>query len=268
MKICVLVVPYDSGRYRERMGCGPHYLLENAIHPLAARSGWEIRVEEVRVPDTFTAEINTAFTLCRLVSGRVRECIAEGWFPVVLSGNCITAVGTICGCGCDRVVWFDAHGEATTPDTTTSGFLDGMGISVLTGACWKNLAESIPGFQVIPGDRILLVGARDLEDSERDVLCSAGVRQLGRGDNVKSVIPADDGLYVHFDLDVLDPSEVVWNQWAPPQGLSVKDIQNAMRNIALRAKIKTIGFASCDPAMDPDGRAVQAVRSILESVLE
>ena len=64
------------------------------------------------------------------------------------------------GGGGTDVVWFDAHGEATTPETTTSGFLDGMGISILTGRCWRTMAASIPGFEPLPGKRIALLGAR------------------------------------------------------------------------------------------------------------
>ena len=89
----------------------------------------------------FGAEIQTAFALCAAVAEKARESRATGRFPLVLSGNCNVAVGTVAGCGCGStdVVWFDAHGEATTPETTTSGFLDGMGISILTG---KMLADA------------------------------------------------------------------------------------------------------------------------------
>ncbi len=155
MSARVLLVPYDSGRFNERMGRGPRHLLESAIRPLLDRLGHRFSVEEITLNEPFTAEIRAAFRLCAIVSERVRACLAEGSFPIVLSGNCITAVGTISGCDEANVLWFDAHGEATTPDTTTSGFLDGMGISVLTGQCWKTLASSIPGFEPMPGDAFL-----------------------------------------------------------------------------------------------------------------
>jgi arginase len=204
----------------------------------------------------FPAEIKMAFAVCAAVAERVRESIAARRFPLVLSGNCNVAVGTVAGCGCGStdVVWFDAHGEATTPETTTSGFLDGMGISILTGRCWRTIAQSIPGFEPMAGERIALLGARDLEPAEEALLAEVGVRrELGRMGEV----------YAHFDLDALDPSEAVWNQWAPPGGLTAEAVCGSVRRLSIRAA----GFASYDPQTDAGGRAVRAAAAILEAVL-
>jgi arginase len=266
MNIRVLLVPYDSGRYRERMGRGPHHLFQSSVEPLLARLGHNVRVEEIALPDPDPAEIKTAFALSRAVAERVRASRNEGAFPLVLSGNCNTAVGTITGCGCETtsVVWFDAHGEATTPETTTSGFLDGMGISILTGRCWRTLAHSIPGFEPLPGPQILLVGSRDLEPAEIELLDAAGVQRLPQGRDLDSA--AGDGVYLHFDLDVLDPAEAVTNQWSPPGGLTIASIAEAVRDLRRRRPIKAAGIASYDPAADRDGRGARAAALILESL--
>ena len=183
MNVQILIVPYDSGHFRSRMGRGPEHLLEHFLAPMLNRMGCHFRTEEITISDKFPVEIKTSFTLSKLVAERVRACRRDGWFPVVLSGNCNVAVGTISGCGCGStgVVWFDAHGEATTRETTTSGFLDGMGISILTGQCWTTLATSISGFAAMAGERAVQVGSRDLEQSEfrivRSTRSPAGRRQ-------------------------------------------------------------------------------------------
>ena len=179
MNICILLVPYDSGRHRERMGLGPQHLLAS-IEPMLIRLGHQVRVEEISLPDAFSAEISTMFALSREISARVRACREANCLPLVLSGNCNASLGTVSGCGrsATTVVWFDAHGEATTPDTTTSGFLDGMGISTLTGQCWQTLARTVPGFEPMRGDRILLVGARDVEPAEAELLDRVRVRRM------------------------------------------------------------------------------------------
>src|SRR5690242_2446752 len=160
MNIRVLLVPYDSGRHRERNGLGPHHLVA-AIGPMLTRLGHQVQVDEIALGDAFSVEISTMFALSREIATRVRTSREEGWLPLVLSGNCNASIGTVSGCGSrdTTVVWFDAHGEATTPETTVSGFLDGMGISTLTGQCWQRLAHTVPGFEPVAGDRILLVGA-------------------------------------------------------------------------------------------------------------
>jgi len=268
MNIRVLTVPYDSGHYRARMGCGPDRLFEFGLKQLLTRLGYIFIREEITVPDSHSAEIKTAFALCRIVADRVRACQSEGCFPIVLSGNCNVAIGTISGCWCQNtgVAWFDAHGESTTPDTTTSGFLDGMGISILTGQCWGTLARSIPGFSAGPGGHILLVGARDLESAEFAFLNQTGVTRVSGtehlGSLVASLSPQVDGFYLHFDLDVLDPTQAVANQWTPPGGLTLEALEDAVRGIQSAARIKALGIAAYDPEADHHGRALDAALSV------
>jgi len=173
----------------------------------------------------FPAEINSAFQLARKVSECVRACCEARIFPIVLSGNCNAAVGTVSGGGVENseIVWFDGHGEATTPETTRSGFLDGMPISILVGRAWHTLAKSVHGFAPIPGDRIVLFGARDLEAAERTLLEESGVQPTATVEQMlRKILPtlANDveNFYVHVDLDVLDPRVATSNQWTPHRG--------------------------------------------------
>ena len=96
------------------------------------------------------------------------------------------------------------------------------------------MAASIPGFEPLPGKRIALLGARDLEPAEDELLGWLEVRRECEG--MRNV-------YLHFDLDVLDPSQAVWNQWAPPHGLTVQAVIEQVRGLSPRAA----GFASYDP---------------------
>jgi arginase len=274
MKVCVVMVPYDSGRHSERMGAGPKYLFERAIEPVLSRMGHELRTETLTLGESFPAEISSAFKLSGMIAEAVRIARKDSWFPLVLSGNCNAAVGSVCGSGCDTtgVVWFDAHGEATTPETTTSGFLDGMGIGILTGQCWKKLAGSIPEFTLVPGEHIALVGARDIEPDELALLKHVGVHCVSADSHflqsVKEIARKTTGLYVHFDLDVLDPSEAVANQWCPPGGLSVASLVDSVKSLAAHAQIKAAGFASFDPQADHNGRAVEAARMCIEALFD
>src|SRR5687767_4289522 len=98
-----------------------------------------VDAEEIHPVSTWRAEIKTTFELYRALADRVREA---NDFPVVFSGNCGASIGTAAGLGTEdlAVLWFDAHGDYNTPDTTESGFLDGMCLGILTGRCWKTLA--------------------------------------------------------------------------------------------------------------------------------
>jgi len=274
MNIQILVVPYDSGHIRRRMGRGPEHLLEHSIKPVLNRLGHHFRTEEITLAETYSQPRSRPRSYSPTWS-------RNAFVPAVLrvgSPSCSLGIAVspsepslAAGAKSTGVVWFDAHGEATTPDTTRSGFLDGMGISVLTGQSWKNLATSISGFEVLNGERILLVGSRDLEQAEFELLDRVGVRRLAgsgpRGDGDRPLAAQTDGVYVHLDLDVLDPKEAVANQWVPPGGLTTETIRNFVKETRHHTAIKAVGIASYDPDADRDGRAGRAAASIIESLL-
>jgi arginase len=255
------------------MGCGPERIFEAGLKPLFGRLGVEFDSEEVAPDHPFPAEINCAFQLAGKISERVRWCREAGIFPIVLSGNCNAAVGTMSGCGAENtgIVWFDGHGEATTPETTRSGFLDGMPLSILLGRAWQTLAKNVPGFSAIPGDRIQLFGARDLEPVEITLLKDAGVQQMATVEQLKQVLPGlaknVEKIYVHVDLDVLDPSVARSNQWMPPNGISLETLIQAILEVKRQARIAALGIASYDPEVDGDGRALAAAVAVTEAAM-
>lgn len=273
MNTQVILVPYDSGYCRKRMGCGPDMLLEFGLKPLLQRIGVRFENVEVELELPFPTEISAAFALCRSVAERVRSCRERDILPIVVSGNCNVALGTVGGCGSETgVIWFDAHGEATTPETTRSGFLDGMPISILTGKAWRTLANSVPGFMPVPGDHIALFGARDIEPTEEELLKDVGVAGMATVEELRNWLrnkAKEFGrVYVHVDLDVLDPSVATANQWTPPNGISAEVLNHAMETIRTHAKVAALGIASYDPQSDKNGKAlnvaVDAVKQLLE----
>jgi arginase len=273
MNVSVLTVPYDSGKQNWRMAKGPECLLHTGIAPLLVQMGTAFQHDAIELADPNLPEIASAFELAGTVSARVRQARSHGSLPIVLSGNCLIAVGAICGCGPTEtcVAWFDAHGEANTPETTKSGFLDGMGIAVLTGRCWRTLVESIPDFRPVPGEHVMLIGARDLEPAEEILLAQACVHRANNprdlGAFTATMQPEINGIYMHFDLDVLDPAEAVANQWTPPGGLKLADLLQAVSTLCDRLQVKGFGFGSYDPAVDRDGCALRAATQIAEVIL-
>lgn len=281
MKVQIIQVPYDSGHRGVRMGSGPEHFAHNGVAQLLRGAGYDVQTETIETQDAFRAEIRTAFELYRQLAERVCAARCEGRFPLVLSGNCGSAIGTVAGVGTERlgVIWFDGHGDFNTPETTASEFLDGMGLAIVAGLCWKTLAASVPNFSPIPAVNILHVGGRDFDQEERGLLDSHGVAVIGTQEIRRTSLRAAlaprlealrrqvETIYLHFDLDVLDPEETPANEFAPPDGLMLAQIEEAVAMIGERLRILASGIASYDPQCDRDDRTLHAGVKIMQSIL-
>ncbi len=263
------------------MGRGPSALLGAGLREIVSGQGLADTCEILECRDEHMAEIRGTFTLASQISERVSAVHALGGVSVVLSGNCNGALGTIAGVGASStaVLWFDAHGEFETPETTRSGFLDGMGLAIGTGACWRSLSEQIVRFSPIPPQHITLVGVRQLGAKEEQNLGRSGihviraesVRQEAHFGALKAAAEAArhcTSLYIHFDLDALDSSLASWNSWTSPGGLSVEQITLIVREFASRLPIGALGFASYEPAADSDGEGAKAAGELLFACVE
>ena len=178
--IYLLQVPYDSGHRGVRMGRGPERFTERGAAEWLRLAGHEVHLTVVEPASAWRAEIRTAFELHHALAETVHEAIQEGALPLVLAGNCNTAVGVMAGLPDNTgVIWFDAHGDFSTPDTSESGFLDGMGLAILTGRGFSRLTQTIPRFSPVPDDHILTVGMRSLDADEVERFATAEMLQLG-----------------------------------------------------------------------------------------
>jgi arginase len=272
----LIAVPYDSGRRGERMGAGPEMLmplldrrLRDAGHPVecltieAPAGGWR-------------TEIGTAFDLSRGVARAVRGAREAGAFSLVLSGNCgPAALGCVATEPGTAVCWFDAHADLNTPDTTIGGFLDGMALATVTGRCWQELAYSVEGFRPVDEPSVALIGARDLDPLEAEMLEASSIRHVPPASFRPELMAAlglmaerRESVYLHLDLDVLDPSEGQANCYAAPGGLSRADVVWGINQIRNSFYMYAASLTAFDPAVDTDGRALDAALALAVAVVE
>jgi len=250
------------------MGAGPRALLDGGLQQALREPGNRVYTKIAELPaDRWHAEIQTSFELMRMLSGAVREARDSNRLPIVLAGNCNTAVGTLAGLGAEStgVAWFDAHADFNTPETTTSGFLDGTAVAILTGRCWTQLAATVPDFQPIADERVCLIGTRDVDSLEGGLLDESKVKLIpprklrsSLRDALGAVSKHVDRIYVHIDLDVLDSSVASANSYAVAGGLTVDNVEYALSEIARLFRIAGLTLSAYDPAADRDGAACKA----------
>lgn len=275
MEIQLLAVPYDSGHRSARMGAGPEALLKAGLERTLRQNGHRVHTKIAELPaDSWHAEIQTSFELMRMLSAAVKDAVESGRFPIVLAGNCSTAVGTIAGLGATStgVAWFDAHADFNTPETTASGFLDGTAVAIITGRCWTQLAVTVPGFEPVADDRVCLIGTRDIDSLEGGLLDQSDVdviepRKLRSDltDSLASIKQHARAMYVHLDLDVLDAKVASANRYAVSGGLAIDDVEYALSRIAAELPIAALTLSAYDPGVDEDGAAARAAIRLISS---
>lgn len=272
----LIVVPWDSGRRGWRMGAGPLHLLARVRDRLDAL-GLDVHAVVVEPAQTGQADRSGPLELGAAIAHHVSRARAHRRFPLVLAGNCSSALGTVAGMGARStgVVWFDAHGDFNTPETSTSGFLDGMSLAMLTGRCCADDTRQIDGFVPVADEAVVLAGARDLDAAERPLLERSGVRFVPPGSAIaEQLAAAAEGwpdavveAYLHIDLDVLDPEEAVVNQFGAPGGVTLPDLLACIDAVAAHVPIGAAALTALDPATDVDGRATAAALAVVEQVL-
>ena len=263
------------------MGLGPSRLLADETLDALRQHGHD--VERVRLDVSvaeFGNEVAASFRVIRAVRESVRSAVEAGKFPLVVSGNCNSALGTLSGLGGELgIVWFDAHGDLNTPETTPSGYFDGMALAQATGLCWRTLTKSIPGFRPVPEGDIVLVAARDLDPGEEELLERSPITWI-RSPDIKAagakaaLQPALDGLsqrtagvYLHIDLDVLDPDVVTANAYAAEGGLTLDELQDAIETIAARLPLQAAALAAYDPAADEESKGPAVACQLIDTIL-
>ena len=275
MDVQLLVVPYDSGQRGARMGAGPERLLEAGIEQTLTDQGHRVQTTLIALPpESWTSEIGTGFELMRRVSAAITA--RPGSMPVILAGNCINTVGAVASRSPSPtgVVWFDAHADFNTPDTTTSGFLDGTALSTIVGRSWRELALTVPGFRPLPEEFVCVVGARDLDPLERRLLSESRVALVGAAE-IRSALPAATAslarrvpsTHVHIDLDVLDTSVARANSYAVGGGLDLETMEFALSLIGQDLQITGMTLSAYDPAEDSDGRAAGAAIRLVSAAV-
>jgi arginase len=203
--------------------------------------------------------------------GQIDDALSGGRVPVLAASDCSIAVTTLPAVLRHRpdamVLWLDAHGDYNTPDTSGSGYLGGM---CLAGAC----GEWDAGLgDTIAADRLVLAGVRDLDGGERELLERSTATVIGASvvETLVAVKNALDGapVFIHLDLDVLDPDEFPAAVPAPG-GLSSDKLYDLMEAVAEDSELVGIEVTAFEAPADPDelADAAETAMRVLDPVLD
>jgi arginase len=277
-KIAVIVVPYELGRLRQGVGRGPEHLLNHGAEAALATNGARVHTRLVKIEDRFAAtglgEADAGFEIMRHVADAVRKAIEAGEFPIVLAGSCFSAVGVVAGLNetAPGIVWFDAHSDFSEPATSESGYLDSMGLSIVTGSAWQAMHSSIPFARAVPESAVVLAGARSFDPCEADRIKASDIVHLAPDrlrspeallDAIHGIRPQVSGFYVHIDLDVIDGGV---NVYSVPGGLGGGELERLLASLLKSFPVRAVTLSAYDPDYDPESHVAKIAVHLLETV--
>ncbi|TMQ60122.1 MAG: arginase [Candidatus Eisenbacteria bacterium] len=292
----IIGVPVDLGAGRRGVDMGPSAIRIADLEPRLEQLGHKVLDSgdlDVMIPETqkvgagklrYKTPVLAASEELRKM---VEKSLAEGRLPLVLGGDHSIAIGSVAGSTNHfarqgetlGLIWFDAHGDANTPDTTPSGNIHGMSLAVCLGQGdpdLVNLGERTP--KVLARNTVL-IGIRDLDPGERDILKKSGVTvytmrdldERGMRDVVDEAIRlASDGtagVHLSFDLDVVDPEDAPGTGTPVWGGITYREAHLAMEMMSDRAQIATIDLVEVNPVLDTQNMTGILAAELAQSLL-
>jgi arginase len=200
----------------------------------------------------------------------VAESVAGGGCPVSIAGDCCTAIGVLSGlqrAGVAPVlIWFDAHGDFNTWETTPSGFLGGMPLAMLVGRGEQTMPAAV-GLETLSEANVILTDARDLDPAEREAVSASDLVHLTDVADLMAYPLPGGPLYVHFDVDVVTPEEAPAQNYPAPGGPSSSTVEAVLRRLAGSGQVMAVSLSSWNPRLDQDGESLRMCMSLLEALV-
>jgi arginase len=290
--VALIKMPYRGERNLADLSDSPDYLEQGGLAKQLEAQGWRVRPVSTVVLSAEEQKAYGEWNRLGLANGNLARIVAAevkaGGIPVGLLANCSALMGMLGGLQHSGpsaaplrvgLVFIDAHGDFNTPETTLSGMLGGMPVAVSAGLGLQRLRIKSGLDPALPDRNIVIAAARDLDPLEKELLDRSAVERLSVED-IKARSPAidrqmerlsglSDVIYVHVDMDVLDPPEVRGHPLTVPNGPTSAELGAALTQMFRHPKAAAFGVASTPSGdHDADGRSRQAAYNLVLGALK
>jgi len=272
--IAVIGAALDLGQGRRGVDMGPSAIRYAGLEERLTSLGFEVRdsgnvttavVEATSLEDERARYLPQILRTCEQIAERVAAALADDAVPLVLGGDHSVALGTLGGLasarGAGGVLWVDAHGDLNTPDSSPSGNVHGMPLAAAMGLAGERFANDTWPLPAVDPSRVAILGARSLDDYERDflrrsevlVLTMSEIDRIGIEQAVGRALERIAGpgfVHVSFDMDVLDPAIAPGVGTPVKGGLNYREAHLLMEMIAESGLLTALDLVEVNPTLD------------------
>jgi len=295
-RVSILGVPLGFGSALAGVDLGPAAMRIARLNQRVAQLGYEVRdlgdlrIERPQTPAPpqdkakYLPEISAA---CELLAGEVQNVMRAGELPIILGGDHSIAIGSVAGvaavCRARQqavgLVWFDAHADMNTPETSPTGNIHGMPLAALLGYGPPELTH-VAGFAPkLDPQYCAHVGGRDIDPPERELIKQLGMRfftmreidERGMSACMDEAIAiaqsAPAGYHVTLDVDALDPGDAPGSGTIVRGGLTYREAHLGMEKIAEAGGMISLEVVEINTALDSNNRTAELGVELILSAL-
>jgi arginase len=290
-KISVVGVPMDLGQGRRGVDMGPSAIrYANAVSRIES-IGYDIkdlgdiiipRIEE-RIPNDLNLKCLEEVTAAsEELAQKISDIMEEGRFPLVFGGDHSIAIGTVAGAAQHKknmgVIWYDAHGDLNTGETSPSGNIHGMPLAVSLGIGHERLTNILGFSPKIKAENVVIIGARELDAGEKELIKEIGMKvftmheidRMGMAyvmeEAIKHVSNGTDGVHLSLDLDGLDPHDAPGVGTPVLGGISYRESHLAMEILAEADILTSAEFVEVNPILDHGNKTANVAVALMGSL--
>jgi arginase len=291
-KISLIGVPMDLGQTRRGVDMGPSAIRYAGVVERLENINYEVddlgdivigRAEKVPNTESNLKNLKSVAEASEKLAEAVDDVIKEGSFPLVLGGDHSIAIGTLAGVSKHYknlgVIWYDAHGDLNTAETSPSGNIHGMPLAVSMGL-GHDILTNIAGYTPkVKPENIIIIGARSLDDGEKALIREKGIKvytmheidRLGMtrvmDETISYLKQHTDGVHLSLDLDGLDPHDAPGVGTPVIGGISYRESHLAMEMLAEAEIITSAEFVEVNPILDDKNKTAQVAVALMGSLL-
>ncbi|MCI4129314.1 arginase [Bacillus haynesii] len=294
-QISMIGVPMDLGQLRRGVDMGPSAIrcagvnerLESLCQDIEDLGDMTIgqREDEKEGGEPASEELRNLKAITKAsakLAETVDKIVASGAFPLVLGGDHSIAIGTLAGLVKHYqnlgVIWYDAHADLNTKETSPSGNIHGMPLAISLGIGHEGLTGIYGKETKIKAENIVIIGARSLDDGEKELIRDKGIKvytmheidRLGMTRVMEETIDylrdRTDGVHLSLDLDALDPNDAPGVGTPVAGGISYRESHLAMEMLEESKLITSAEFVEVNPILDEKNRTAEAAVALMGSL--
>lgn len=292
LKISMIGVPMDLGQMRRGVDMGPSAIryagaverLEKIGHTVIDKG--DVQINHSKKDEKANASLRNLEEVVRAnteLAQIVHKVVAEGSFPLILGGDHSIAIGTLAGISDHYknlgVIWFDAHADMNTSETSPSGNIHGMPLAVSMGYGHERLITIRDYAPKVKSKNIVIIGARSIDEGEKEFIRKKGIKvftmheidRLGMTHVIQDAIihlkdQNVDGVHLSLDLDGIDPIYTPGVGTPVPGGITYRESHLAMEMLQESGLITSAEFVEVNPILDERNRTADVAVALMGSL--